>query len=309
MRSSGEPFGRLPDGRPVERYTLAGDIEVTILTLGATIQSVRVEGVEVALGYGSVDEYLATTGYFGAAVGRVANRLAHARAPIDGVEHRFSANEPPHTLHGGADGFNRRLWSARPTDDGGVSFEMTSPDGDQGFPGTVRAGVRYTVSGADLRLDFEASTDRTTLVNLTSHAYWNLAGGGPVAGHIVEIAASRITPVDAELIPTGAIEDVAGTRFDFTTPRPAGAEPYDINFALDEADGTLRSAARLTDPVSGRALRVLTTQPGLQLFTGMPTGAALEAQAFPDAPNHPGFPSIVLQPGEEYRATTVFSFA
>jgi aldose 1-epimerase len=296
------PFGSLPDGRPVECYTLAGNIEVTVLTLGATLNSVNVDGTNVTLGHDSVAGYLDHIGYRGATVGRCANRIANGRFTLDGVEHRLSVNEAPNTLHGGVDGFNRRLWSAR-VDGEDVVMELTSPDGDQGFPGTLHVEVRYAVSGSELRLDYRAVTDRATVVNLTSHAYWNLAGGGPIDDHELQVDASRYTPVDATLIPTGAVADVAGTSLDFTRPRPLGPEVYDENFVLDEG------SARLFDPASGRTLELVTTQPGLQVFTGDRGGVALETQAFPDAPNQPAFPSTVLRPGEEYRQSTGYRFS
>jgi aldose 1-epimerase len=291
-----------------ESHLLTGEVEVRILERGATIQSVRVDGVEVTLGCDSPEGYARQQAYLGAVAGRYANRIAGARFSLDGVEHRLSGN-----LHGGSDGFDKRIWSARPSD-GGVTLELTSPDGDQGYPGELHAQARYAVTGAELHVDFEATTDRPTVVNLTSHAYWNLAGGGTIDDHLLEIAASRYTPVDDELIPTGAIESVAGTPFDFREARPIGGNDYDINFALDRA-----AAIRLTDPGSGRTLEIVTTQPGLQLYTGTHlgrtspfparAGVALETQAFPDAPNRPEFPSTVVRPGEVYRASTVFRFS
>jgi aldose 1-epimerase len=290
------------------RFTLADDIAVTVLAHGATIQSVVVDGVEVTLGCESVEAYREQRAFLGAVVGRFANRIADARFTLDGAEHRLSGN-----LHGGAEGFGTRLWSATP-EDNSLLLELTSPDGDQGYPGELTARARYTVTGADLHIDFEATTDRPTVVSLASHAYWNLAGRGTVDDHVLEIAASRYTPVDDELIPTGAIADVAGTPFDFTRPKPIGAYGYDINYALDRPE-----AVRLTDPASGRRLEIVTTQPGLQLYTGgmlaetspfpARAGLALETQSFPDAPNRPQFPAAVLRPGEVYRAGTVLRFS
>lgn len=294
-------------------HVLSGDIEVRILPLGAIVQSVLVDGVEVTLGCGSTGAYLAQRAFLGAAVGRFANRIGGARFTLDGAEHRLSANDGRNSLHGGADGFSQRVWSARPDGDS-VLLTLTSPDGDQGYPGRLEAQVRYAVAGAELHVDFEATTDAPTVVSLASHAYWNLAGVGTIDEHVLEIAASRYTPVDEELIPTGAIAEVAGTPFDFTTARAIGDFGYDVNFALDRAE-----AVRLTDPGSGRTLEIATTRPGLQLYTGgelaetspfpARAGVALETQAFPDAPNRPEFPTAVLRPGEVFRASTVYRFS
>jgi aldose 1-epimerase len=311
-RPSREPFGRLPDGRLVERLTLRSErLEATVLTLGAILQSLVVDGVDVTLGYATVEEYLAGDAYLGAIVGRYANRIAGGRFVLDGREHRLTVNEPPNALHGGVEGFDRRLWTVVAADDASVELALVSPDGDQGYPGSLSVRVRYRLAGDELRLDYHAATDAPTVVNLTSHAYWNLAGSGSIDGHVLRLDAECYLPVDAATLPTGAIEAVRGTAFDFTAPRTLGGV-YDHCFALRPGG----VAARLADPGSGRTLELATDRPGLQLYTGdrltgayaTRSGVALEPQAFPDAPNRPEFPSAVLRPGRALRSTTRLRF-
>jgi len=267
--------------------------------------------VNVVRGFDSLAGYeSAANRYLGCTVGRCANRIAGAGFELDGEVVRLTANEGRHHLHGGEQGLDQVIWSARPDPEAGsVRFEHVSPDGHEGYPGRLFVAVTYTLTEIDeLRLDYEAVTSRATPVNLTHHSYWNL--GVDSADHLLWIGATRFTPTDDELIPTGAIEPVAGTPLDFTRERPIGfggpgGKPFDHNFVLDRAHGELTLAARLTDPGSHRSLEVLTTEPGLQLFVA--DGAVcLEAQHFPDAVHHPGFPPVILRPGGTYRQQTVY---
>jgi aldose 1-epimerase len=339
------PFGVTPAGEPVELVTLGdpGGIEVSILTYGAAIQQLWAPDREgrranVALGFSSLDGYAAQPGhYFGAVVGRYANRIGGGRLELDGAVHELSRNEGESTLHGGATGFGARVWRLEETGAGSVALRYVSPAGEMGFPGTLVADVFYRVSGSSLRVDFAASTDAPTVVNLTSHGCWNLAGegAGPVDDHVLTVAASAYTPVDGRLLPTGEVAPVGGTPLDFRRPVAIGARlrdgceqlqlarGYDHNLVLDRAGAAgLFRAAHAYEPSTGRTLEILTTEPGLQLYTGnfldgrlVGTGGrayrqgdclALETQHFPDSPNRPAFPSTTLRPGETFRSTTVF---
>lgn len=345
-----EPFGRMPDGTPIEQFTLsgAGDIELRTITYGGIITSLRVPdrhgGMDdIVLGHDTLDGYLNQSPYFGAIIGRYANRIARGRFTLDGVPHQLTTNDGPHHLHGGKNGLDRVVWSAEPVHDGraGVAFSYISPDGDQGYPGTLSARVTYTLTDRDeLVLEYVATTDQPTPVNLTQHSYWNLAGATapPVLDHALTIDAAHYTPADASLIPTGAIAPVADTPFDFRSPLPIGARiaeddeqlrhgrGYDHNFVLSRAPaGALRHAARLTEATSGRVLDMHTTEPGVQFYSGNcldgsirgkggnvyrhRSGICLESQHFPDSPNHSNFPSTVLRQGVEYRSRTVFAFS
>ncbi|BCJ39969.1 aldose 1-epimerase [Actinoplanes ianthinogenes] len=334
-------FGEFPDGTVIEKWTLtaADGAAVSILTWGATIQSVLVpdrDGVlaNVTLGFADLDGYLDEANpYFGATIGRYANRIGGASFALDGETYKISQNEGETALHGGVRGFDKRVWSAVATD-GGVTMSYTSPDGEEGFPGTVAAAVTFTFDDAHrLRIDYRATTDRATVVNLTNHAYWNLAGegAGTINDHLLRINAAYYTPIDATLIPTGAVEPVDGTPFDFRAFRPIGArlrdaDPqlgfglgYDHNYVLAGPD-----AAVVRDPRSGRQLTIETTEPGLQFYSGNfldgrlrgPSGRqyrqgdafALETQHFPDSPNRPDFPSTVLRPGDTYSSRTTHTF-
>ncbi|CAL9454021.1 aldose epimerase family protein [Streptomyces sp. enrichment culture] len=318
-----ELFGTLSDGTPVHRWTLRrAGVRVRVLTYGGIVQSVEVPDREgragdVVLGFPDLDGYLAhPEPYLGALVGRYANRIAGGRFPLDGRTYALEPNNGPNTLHGGARGFDRRVWDAAPVEHG-VRLTRVSPHGEEGFPGRLAVTATYTLleSGA-LRIAYEAVTDAPTVVNLTNHSYFNLAGSGDAGGHELRLAASRYTPVDADLIPTGALDDVTGTRFDFREPRKVGSG-YDHNFVLDKGvtDRPVE-VAELYDPASGRVLTVATTEPGLQLYTadhlGEPftpgDGVALETQHFPDSPNRPEFPTTVLRPGEVFRSETVYWF-
>ena len=300
-------------------FTLTGDggLVVRLTDYGGIIMSILAPDrdgrlANVVLGHDSVEVYLDNRSYLGAIIGRVANRIASARFSLDGKSHGLSANDGPHCLHGGARGFDQALWNAEEIP-AGVKLSHRSPDGDQGFPGTLDMTVIYSVTAEnELVVDYHATTDRATPVNLTQHSYFNLAGGGDILGHVLELDAEAMTPVDDRLIPTGEIVPVAGTAFDFRVARPIAAE-YDHNFVIRREGPGLTSAARLEDPESGRTLEVFTTEPGIQVYTGnyleVPhTGVSLETQGFPDAPNQGGFPSVILRPGEEHRSRTVFRF-
>ncbi|MGW3740973.1 aldose epimerase family protein, partial [Streptomyces sp. NPDC005146] len=319
-----EVFGTLADGTAVHRWTLErAGTRVRVLTYGGVVQSAEVPGRDgvrapVALGLPDLAAYEKSSGpYFGALVGRYANRIARGSFVLDGQTHRVTRNEGRNHVHGGARGFDRRVWEARELTDG-VELSLVAEDGEEGFPGRLAVSAAYTLDedGA-LRIAYRATTDAPTVLNLTNHTYWNLAGAdsGSAVGHTLRIAAGRITPTDAESLPTGEFLPVDGTRFDFRGTKTVGGG-YDHNFVLDAvADGPV---AELCDPVSGRVLTVTTTEPGLQLYTadhfdGRPygpcDGIALETQHFPDSPNRPEFPSTVLRPGEEYVSTTVYGFS
>jgi aldose 1-epimerase len=318
-----ELFGALPDGAPVHRWTLERDgVRVRVLSYGGIVQSVEIpdrDGLttDVVLGFPDLGGYLANPGpYLGALIGRYANRIAGARFTLDDRVYALEPNDGPNSLHGGVAGFDKRVWDVEPVEHG-VRLSRVSPHGEEGFPGRLEVSATYTLAaGGALRIAYEAVTDAPTVVNLTNHSYWNLAGAGHAGGHELRIDASRITPVGADLIPTGELEDVDGTRFDFRTARKAGSG-YDHNFVLDKGvTAAAERVAELHDPASGRVLTVATTEPGLQLYTAdhlaapfVPgDGIALETQHFPDSPNRPEFPSTRLGPGERYRSETVFGF-
>jgi aldose 1-epimerase len=350
MSGERRDFGRTPEGRAVELYTLAGPrgFLVSIATYGATVTSVLVPDragrlADVVLGFDSLDGYLAGSAYFGAIVGRYANRIAKGRFRLGAAEHRLATNDGAHHLHGGARGFDKVVWSAEVVSAGdGPSLRLryASPDGEEGYPGRLDAEVAYTLTRAgELRVECAATSDAPTVVNLTHHSYFNLAGhdAGDVLGHELTIDADRFTPTDAGQIPTGELLGVAGTPFDFRRPLAIGArigadDPqlrvglgYDHNFVLNRKGVGLFGAARLSDPGSGRVLEVLTTEPGLQLYSGnrldgtltgkagarypRHAGVCLETQRFPDSPNRPEFPSSSLKPGERYSSTTVYRFS
>jgi aldose 1-epimerase len=312
-RVSGEPFGVLPDGTPIQRFMLVNSrgTTVAVLTYGGIVQRVELAGVNVVLGYDDLASYTsaayaASMPYYGAIIGRYGNRIAGARFTLDGRTYELPANNGPNSLHGGEAGFHVRVWDAEPVP-GGVRLTRTSPDGECGYPGTLEVAVTYALDAEDrLRIDYAATTDAPTVVNLTNHSYWNLAGGGTIDDHELRIAASRYTPVDLELIPTGELAGVAGTPMDFRQARRIGAYDYDHNWVLD-GDAWLR------DPSSGRTLTISTTEPGLQFYAGgmlsaPRAGLALETQHFPDSPNRTGFPPTVLRPGETFSSTTVLAF-
>ena len=345
-RPRSEPFGRLPDGTEVQRWTLSrGGTRLAVLSYGGIVQSLEVPDrhgrrVNVSLGFDALDPYLTATTYFGALIGRYGNRIAGGRFTLDGHDYQLPVNDGPNSLHGGDAGFDKRVWEVTPSGPAGLTLHRVSPDGEEGYPGTLDVRVDYTLTAeGDLRLDYTATTDAPTVVNLTNHTYFNLAGegSGSVLGHRLEIAASRYTPVDETLIPTGELATVSGTPFDFRHAKPVGqdirrnhpqlrrGQGFDHNFVLDKGiTSRPRHAATLHDPDSGRVLEVRTTEPGVQFYSGnfldgslngtsgsayrQSDGLCLETQHFPDSPNQPHFPSTVLRPGQTYRSTTVYAF-
>lgn len=339
-------YGQTKDGEAVDIYTLKnGKITVKVATYGATVVSIEVPDKagkveDVTLGFDSLDGYLGEHPYFGATVGRVANRIAKGKFTLDGEAYSLAINNPPNTLHGGLKGFNRVVWKAEPVESpDGPAVKMTyvSKDGEEGYPGTLTSTVTFTVTADDaLRIDYSATTDKATPVNLANHAYFNLAGDtdASILDHEVTLAASKYTPVDDTLIPTGAIDPVDGTPLDFRKPTPIGAriaelkgEPggYDHNLVLDSKGGSLAFAARVYDPKSGRVLEISTTEPGVQFYSGnfldgsvvgrkgrvykKHHALCLETQHFPDSIHHANFPDAVLRPGETYEQTTVYKFS
>ncbi|MEU5088003.1 aldose epimerase family protein [Streptomyces sp. NPDC021356] len=344
-----ELFGTLADGTKVHRWSLAnGGTRLKVLSYGGIVQSLEIPDrhgryANVSLGYDNLDAYVAGTTFFGAAIGRYGNRIAKGRFTLDGKDYQLSVNDGENSLHGGARGFNTKVWDVEPFTSGsdvGLHLHYVSPDGEMGYPGTLRTKVTYTLTRhGDWRIDYEAVTDRPTVVNLTNHTYYNLAGegSGSIYDHELWLAAGRYTPTDAGLIPTGDLVRVKGTPFDFTRPKQIGrdirtghpqlvtAKGFDHNFVLDKGV-TARPVhvVTLRDTDSGRTLRISTDQPGVQFYSGnfldgtlvgpsghtyrQGDGLALETQHFPDSPNHPAFPSTVLRPGRTYRTTTVHSF-
>ncbi len=340
-------FGKTSDGKPVELYVLETDkLTVKVMTYGAIITEIDApdrdgKKADVVLGFDDLKGYLAGHPFFGAIAGRVANRIAGGKFTLDGKEYALARNNGPNTLHGGVKGFDKSVWDAKSVEgNGGPSVQLThtSPDGDEGFPGTLTTTVTYTVTDkGELRIEYKATTDKTTIVNLTQHSYFNLSGpaSGTILDHVLTLAADKYTPGDETMIPTGAIEPVKGTPLDFTNPTPIGkninqikADPvgYDHNFVLRGGDGKSPAlAARVSDPKSGRVMEVFTTEPGVQFYTGnfldgsnkgkggvvynKHQGFCLETQHYPDSINHPSFPSTVLEPGKVYTQTTIYKFS
>jgi aldose 1-epimerase len=339
-------FGTTADGTAVDLYVLTNSsgVKAKLITYGALLTEMHVpdrEGktADVVLGFDNLDAYLAGHPMFGATVGRVANRIADAKFTLDGKEYKLAANDGPNTLHGGKKGFDKAVWKAEAKEaaDGvSVRFTHRSPDGDEGFPGNLDVAVTYTLTNKnELKIDYTATTDKATPVNLTHHSYFNLSGGktADILGHELMLTADKYTPVNDKLIPTGKIESVQGTPLDFTKPAVIGArfdqlkgDPigYDHNYVLPGEGKSLALAARVVEPKSGRVLEMYTTEPGVQFYTGnfldgklkgkggtvygKHAGFCLEAQHFPDSVHHPEFPSIILQPGKTYRQTTVYTF-
>jgi aldose 1-epimerase len=344
-----ELFGNMPEGAPIDVYRLKNDfIEGEFISYGAAIVSLCTPDrsghrENVLLGFPGLDGYVKNNRsnsptFFGSTIGRYANRIANARFSLNGHAYKLPKNNGQHLLHGGPGGFYNVVWNAEPIENG-VAFHYLSKDGDQGFPGALTATVRYTLFGPDLHIAYHASTDKTTVLNLTNHAYFNLAGAGrgSILAHQLKIHAARFTPVDAGTIPTGELRSVAGTPFDFLQPTAVGqrindcneqltlGKGYDHNFVLDDPSANLKPAAELHDPASGRKLEVLTTEPAIQFYsgnyldgtargkTGEPyskhSGLCLETQHYPDSPNQPDFPSTVLRPGEIFQSTTIYRFS
>ena len=335
-------FGKLPDGTAVDLYTLtnANGLVAKITSYGAIITELHVpdrRGVlgDIVLGFDNLGQYLKGHPYFGATVGRVANRIAKGRFTLDGKSYTLATKNGPNHLHGGLKGFDKVIWKAEPLAGATVKFTYTSPDGEEGYPGTLAVVVTMTLTDDnELRLDYAATTDKPTPINLTNHSYFNLAREGSALDHVMLIMADYYTASDSELIPTGEIKPVKGTPMDFTTPQPIGSRfaqlhtkplGYDDNYVLNAGGKGLALAARVLESGSGRVMEVHTTQPGVQFYTGnfldgSLTGKrgvvyhqhcafCLETQHFPDSVNQPKFPSVILRPGQAYRRTTSYKFS
>jgi aldose 1-epimerase len=336
-------FGHMPDGREVHLFTLCNEqgMEVDICNYGGIITSIRTpdrDGVlaDIVLGFDSLAPYLKPHPSFGVTVGRYANRIAGARFEIDGIEYRLAANNGPNHIHGGVEGFSKKLWAATISDEEGIAIlelSYTSPDGEEGYPGTLQVSTRFSLNNRnELRIAYRARTDKATHVNLTNHSYFNLNGSrAPVLDHVALINARQFLPVDASLIPIGAPAEVYGTPFDFTVPKSIGRDisgtgmGYDHTFIIDreENDG-LAYTARVDDPMSGRYMETYTTQPGVQFYTGnflngsvvgkdgiaydKYWGFCLETHHYPDSPNRPEYPATLLRPGDLYEEETVYRF-
>ncbi len=335
-------FGQMPDGQKVTLYTCVNrnGLVLKMIDYGATVVDVETpdrsgKKTNITLSFPNLDGYLQPNEpFFGATVGRYANRIGNAQFTLDGVTYKLPANDGVNSLHGGTKGFDKRMWNAAPVenDEGvGVHFSRLSPDGEEGYPGNLQVDVVYLLTNADeLRIDYRATTDKATPVNLTNHCYWNLggAGSGSILNHVAMIAADSYLPVDQGLIPTGEIAPVEGTPFDFRQPTPIGERidqvpgGYDHCLVLSDQTDDLSLAARVRDPESGRVLEISTTQPGIQFYTGnFLDGSAssggfskhgafcLETEHFPDSPNQPDFPNVILKPGDEYHQVTVHRFS
>jgi aldose 1-epimerase len=338
-------FGRLPDDTPVDLFTLrnARGVVCKVMTYGALITELHVPDRtgqlgDVVLGFDQLEAYLKGHPYFGCVVGRYANRIAKGKFTLDGRTYTLATNNVPNALHGGLQGFDKKVWKAEPLEvKGGVALRLTytSRDGEEGYPGTVKATLVYTLTDKnELRIDYEATTDQATVINLTNHSYWNLAGAGDILGHELQLKARRFTPVDDTLIPTGEIKPVKGSAMDFTRAKPIGRDlkqltnnpqGYDHNYVLDRGGRKMALAARVYEPKTGRVLEIATDQPGIQFYSGnfldgtltgkrgvtyrKHDGFCLETQHFPDSPNHAHFPSTVLRPGQTYRTTTTHKFS
>jgi aldose 1-epimerase len=337
-------FGKTPDGKTVEMFTIKdGPMEADVITYGGILQSLRVPDKQgkvsdIVLGFDSAEEYeQGNKAFFGAIIGRYGNRIAGGKFQLDGKSYQIPRNDGNNALHGGSKGFDKVLWNGKIIPQG-VELTYVSPDGEMGFPGTLTAVVRYTLAGKDLKIEYSATTDKDTVVNLTNHSYFNLAGegNGDILKDEVKINASRYTPVDANLIPTGELAPVQDTPFDFRKLTAVGARidanneqlklahGYDHNWVLDSS-GKLAEAAQVYEATRGRVMHVLTDQPGVQFYTGNfldgtikgkggkvyghRAALCLETQHFPDSPNHPSFPTTELKPGQKYHTVTIFRFS
>ena len=344
MKITSEQFGITPDGQQVHLFSLKNNqgMEVKITNYGGIITHINVPDRnghigDVVLGHNDLEGYLHRSRYFGALIGRYANRIAKGKFTLNGVEYSLAINNGANHLHGGLKGFDKVVWQSNETSEA-LELSYVSADGEEGYPGTVKATVIYSLNEAnELRVEYEAVTDQDTIINLTNHSYFNLAGSGTILDHELTIDADAFTPVDKGLIPTGEIRAVANTALDFTSPQAIGARikddyeqlqfagGYDHNFVLRSGASGLRRAARVHDPATGRVLEVSTTQPGMQFYSGnfldgslvgkggrayqKNCAFCLETQHFPDSPNHPSFPTTLLKPGEDFSQTTVFKFA
>lgn len=343
-------YGKMPDGTTVEQYVLknANGVEMDVITYGGRITSLKVpnkngEFENVVLGFDNLDDYLEDNPFFGALIGRFGNRIAKGKFSLNGEEYSLATNDGPNHLHGGVDGFDRVVWSAEPIEGGespALKLTYLSADGEEGYPGNLNVTVVYTLTNDNtLEVDYSATTDKATVINLTQHAYFNLTGdfSKAILNHEVAINADAFLPVDGTLIPTGEIRKVAGTPFDFTSAKTVGKEinaenkqlelgkGYDHCWVLNGEKGNLRLAASAFDKESGRLMEIFSTEPGIQFYTGnfldgtlpMPnggtyahrTGFCLETQHYPDSPNQEAFPSVVLNPGETYTSKTSFKFS
>jgi aldose 1-epimerase len=344
VRIEKQTFGKTNNGTPVAIYTLTNShgVEARIAAYGATVVSLKAPDrqgklADVVLGFDDLDGYLHRNRYFGSVIGRYGNRIAKGKFSLGGREYTLARNNGENHLHGGIMGFDKVVWTARETP-AGVALSYTSKDGEEGYPGNLSVTVTYTL-GEDngLRIDYAATTDRETVLNLSNHSYFNLAGGGTILNHEMMINANRFTPVDQGLIPIGELRGVKGTPMDFTKPVAIGARidqkdeqlgfgrGYDLNWVINGDPGTLRLAAQAYDPASGRVMEVETTEPGVQFYTGnfldgsikgkggrsyeRRSAFCLETQHFPDSPNKPTFPTTVLKPGARYTSTTVYRFS
>jgi aldose 1-epimerase len=340
-------FGKTSSGGTVDLFTLrnAGGMEAAITNYGATLVSLKTADragkvADVVAGFDSIEGYLGDHPYFGATVGRYGNRIAKGRFTLNGKEYKLATNNGPNHLHGGIKGFSRVIWQAEPVGQNGVKLLYVSKDGEEGYPGALTTTVEYTLTDAnELKISYLATTDKDTVLNLTNHSYFNLAGegSGDVLSHEMQLNADHFTPVDSTLIPTGEIRAVAGTPFDFRKPHKIGERidandeqirfggGYDHNLVVNGSAGTLRPAARVTEAKSGRIMEVLTTEPGVQFYTGnfldgsvkgkggkayqRRYGFCLETQHFPDSPNKPQFPTTTLRAGQKHQSTTIYKFS
>lgn len=338
-------FGKLPDGTEIEEYALhsAKGGVAKVITYGATLTELWMpdksgKSADVVLGFDNLQQYLGDHPYFGGTIGRYGNRIAKGKFSIDGHEYSLFLNNGPNSLHGGKEGFNRKVWKAEPVKvahGAAVKFTYVSKDGEEGYPGTLTTSVTYELTDDNaLKLTYHASTDKPTVVNLTNHSYFNLsgAGSGDILNDVLQLNADRYTPVDDTLIPTGELKPVEGTPFDFRKPTAIGARykeipgvgGYDHNFVLDGESGKLRKAGSLYDPASGRDMEVWTTEPGVQIYMSLGLNGSIhgiggaylkygalcmETQHFPDSPNHPKFPSTVVRPGKDYHSETIYKFS
>ncbi len=345
MNFSTEPFGRTPEGEEILLYTLASakGLRARILNYGATLVSLEVPDRhgkldDIALGFDTADQYFGKKGYLGATVGRYANRIGNARFVLDGREYKLAANNGPNHLHGGLKGFDKVVWktveATAAEDRAWVKLSYLSRDGEEGYPGNLQCTVTYTLTNDDeLRLDYTAETDKKTVLNLTNHTYWNLAGPGAanILGHELMLYASRFTVVDKGLIPVGITASVVDTPLDFLAPKSIGSRihqlgnGYDHNFVIAGPANALKPCAVVREPTSGRIMEIATTEPGVQFYTsnyldgsmigkggrayGKHSGLCLETQHYPDSPNKPSFPSTVLEPGQKFTSLTVYKFS
>jgi aldose 1-epimerase len=343
-----QPFGKTENLTPVDLYTLTNDkgVEARITTYGGIVVSLKVPDRnarlgDVVLGYENLEGYLTNSSYFGALIGRYGNRIAKGSFQLGGTPYQLAQNNGDNHLHGGVVGFDKVIWKAKELwgeDEVGLQLTYLSHDGEEGYPGNLSVTVVYTLTNNnELKIDYSATTDKKTIANLTNHSYFNLAGNGDILGHELMLKADRFTPVDKGLIPTGELSSVEGTPMDFTTPTAIGARinqndeqliyglGYDHNWVLNNSGGKLALAAKIFEPTSGRVMKVYTTQPGIQFYSGnfldgsitgkngeiyyKHFGFCLETQHFPDSPNHSNFPSTSLNPGQRYKQTTIYKFS